>query len=90
MVEQDLWNQLNIIHCSGKKNQDTDCLSLQPVMPALPDEHINTKVQITKISCDPKSSGEKNTIDILLQSKLEVSKEGCCDIFSTGTTVLPF
>ena len=77
-------NQVNIIHRSGKKNQHADCLSHQPVMPALPDdEDINAEVQIAKISSEPKSSGEENSIDILLQSKPEVAEEVSSDTFST-------
>ena len=77
-------NQVSIIHRSGKKNQHADCLSRQPVMPALlDDEDTNIEVQIAKISSEPRSSGEENTIDILLQSKPEVSEEDCSDTFST-------
>ena len=77
-------NQVNIIHRSGKKNQHADCLSRQPVMPALPDDKdTNAEVQIAKISREPKSSGEENNIDILLQSKPEVAEEVCSDTYST-------
>ena len=77
-------NQVSIIHRSGKKNQHADCLSRQPVMPALlDDEDTNIEVQIAKISSEPRSSGEENTIDILLQSKPEVSEEDFSDTFST-------
>ena len=77
-------NQVNIIHRSGKKNQHADCLSRQPVMPALPDDKdTNAEVQIAKISSEPKSSGEENNIDILLQSKPEVAEEVCSDTYST-------
>ena len=77
-------NQVSIIHRSGKKNQHADCLSRQPVMPALlDDEDTNIEVQIAKISSEPRSSGEENTIDILLQSKPEVSEEDYSDTFST-------
>ena len=77
-------NQVSIIHRSGKKNQHADCLSRQPVMPALlDDEDTNIEVQIAKISSESRSSGEENTIDILLQSKPEVSEEDCSDTFST-------
>ena len=77
-------NQVNIVHRSGKKNQHADCLSCQPVIPALPDdEDTNAEVQIAKISSEPKSSGEENSIDILLQSKPKVAEEVSSDTFST-------
>ena len=53
-------------------------------MPALPDDKdTNAEVQIAKISREPKSSGEENNIDILLQSKPEVAEEVCSDTYST-------
>ena len=77
-------NQVSIIHRSGKKNQHADCLSRQPVMAALlDDEDTNIEVQVAKISSEPRSFGEENIIDILLQSKPEVSEEDCSDTFST-------
>ena len=75
--------QVNILHCSGKKNRHADCLSRQPVMPALPDENANTEVQIAKISSEPQISGEESTIDILLQNEPEIAEKTSGDTFST-------
>lgn len=55
--------QIDIVHCSGKKNTHVDSLSRQPVMPAPPLEDINAEVQIAMISCEP------NAIDDLLQKE---------------------
>ena len=74
--------QVNIIHCSGKKNRHADCLSRQPVMPAPPND-ANTEVQIAKISSEAKNSGEENTIDIMLQNEPEVVEKASSDTFST-------
>ena len=57
-------NQMNIIHRSRKKNQHTNCLSHQPVMPAPPDDDVNIEVQIAKISTEPKNFGQ-NTLSWL-------------------------
>ena len=75
--------QVNIVHCSRKKNRHTDCLSRQPVMPAPPDENISVKVQIAKISSEPRISGEESTIDILLQNEPAVAEKTSGDTFST-------
>ena len=53
------------------------------VLPASPDDDANTKVQIVKISSEPKNFCEKNTIETLLQNEPEVVQKASSDTFST-------
>ena len=91
MVEQGLWEwqkQVNIIYHSGKKNQHTDCLSCQAVMPTSPYDSANIEIQIAKISSETKNSGKENTIgiyytlNIKLWRKLAVTLSLLCNLWT--------
>lgn len=56
---------INIIHCSGKQNLNSDW---QPVLPASPTNGLNEEVQIAMISCQPAEGIRLATIMITLSS----------------------